>query len=49
MPSTRVGLENIQHRYAFFSDDEVKIIESDALFSVQLPLIPASTAAPVAL
>ncbi|MDX1942891.1 MAG: histidine kinase [Saprospiraceae bacterium] len=49
MSSTKVGLENIQHRYAFFSDNEVKIDESGAFFSVHLPLIPVSTAAPLAL
>lgn len=33
------GLENIQNRYKFFTEKEVKIINGDAQFSVYLPLL----------
>lgn len=39
MPSTRVGLENIKNRYAFFSDKKVEIYSNDQHFAVHLPLI----------
>ena len=39
MPSTKVGLENIRSRYAFFSDEKVRITTSEQYFSVSLPLI----------
>ncbi len=41
MPSTKVGLENIRNRYAFFSDKKVEINSTDNQFSVHLPLIPS--------
>ncbi len=46
MASTKVGLENIKDRYAFFSDKKVKIIESESHFTVRLPLICASVQQP---
>lgn len=39
MNSTRLGLQNIKNRYAFFTDKEVKIIEEEQYFKVCLPLI----------
>lgn len=39
MPSTKVGLENIRNRYAFFSSEPVEIRTNDALFRVSLPLL----------
>lgn len=39
MPSTKVGLENIKNRYAFFSDKKVEIQRTDKHFIVHLPLI----------
>ncbi len=41
MPSTRLGLQNIKNRYAFFSDEEVDVLETDDSFTVSLPLIAA--------
>ncbi len=41
MPSTRVGLENIRSRYAFFSDQKMTIAEDENYFTVTLPLIHA--------
>ncbi|MEZ4991145.1 MAG: histidine kinase [Saprospiraceae bacterium] len=37
--STRVGLQNIRNRYAFFTREEVKVEETDGYFQVSLPLI----------
>ncbi|MCB0586091.1 MAG: histidine kinase [Phaeodactylibacter sp.] len=39
MPSTKLGLQNIRNRYAFFSEEKVDVIESDGFFTVSLPLI----------
>ena len=39
IPSTKVGLQNIKNRYAYFSDQKVDIIESETHFTVSLPLI----------
>lgn len=39
MDSTQVGLENIRHRYSFYTQKEVSILESEAYFLVALPLI----------
>ncbi|MCB0569359.1 MAG: histidine kinase [Phaeodactylibacter sp.] len=44
MPSTRLGLQNIRNRYAFFSDEEVSVVETDECFTVSLPLIEAPVA-----
>lgn len=38
-PSTKVGLENIKNRFAFFSDRKVDIEQTEAYFIVRLPLI----------
>lgn len=43
-PSTGVGLENVRHRYAFFTDRNVVISETDDTFEVHLPLIEAPAA-----
>jgi len=40
--STKVGLTNIKSRYKLVNDTEVKIIETDEIFQVQLPLIKLS-------
>lgn len=39
MSSTKVGLQNIKNRYAYFSDEKVDIIETTDFFLVSLPLI----------
>lgn len=39
MPSTKVGLENIKSRYAFFSEEKVVIQKTKEFYSVRLPLI----------
>lgn len=46
--STKVGLQNIQNRYAFLSDRTVEIITSAKYFTVALPLIdiPEKSAIP---
>lgn len=40
-PSTKVGLENIRDRFAFFSDRLVQIEETGDYFTVRLPLVKA--------
>jgi two-component system LytT family sensor kinase len=40
MNGTKLGLDNIKNRYRFFSDLEVKILETDGYFTVVLPLLP---------
>ena len=42
LDSTRVGLDNIRSRYAFFTDDKVVISEDEANFTVRLPLLKVS-------
>lgn len=37
--STRVGLTNIRNRYKFLSQKEVKIVETDNVFLVSVPLL----------
>lgn len=37
--STQVGLQNIRHRYAFFTNEEVIIDDENGYFQVSLPLI----------
>ncbi len=39
MPSTKVGLENIRSRYAYFTEDQVEIIENETFFIVKIPLL----------
>ena len=39
MPSTNVGLQNIQNRYAFFSTQKVDVVADHDHFSVSLPLL----------
>ena len=39
MPSTRVGLENIRHRYTFYTNEEMEVIETSEYFLVALPLL----------
>ena len=39
MPSTKVGLQNIKNRYAFFTDEKVDINDDGPYFKVTLPLI----------
>lgn len=41
--STRVGLENIRSRYAFFSEEEVVITDEGGFFTVRLPLLKVSS------
>lgn len=43
-PSTGVGLENVRHRYAFFTDRKVVVSETEEAFEVHLPLIEAPAA-----
>ena len=40
--STKVGLENIQTRYGFFTDASVDIESTDAYFSVSIPILSIS-------
>ena len=37
--STRIGLENIKNRYAFYSNLPVKVIEDSTYFVVKIPLL----------
>lgn len=37
--SSQIGLENIQSRYAFFTDKKIEIIQNGKVFKVVLPLI----------
>jgi two-component system LytT family sensor kinase len=37
--SSKTGLDNIQARYSFFTEDKVEIIKDDKVFRVKLPLI----------
>ena len=39
MASTKLGLQNIKNRYAFFSEEKVDVIETKDFFTVSLPLI----------
>jgi hypothetical protein len=39
MHSTRLGLQNIKNRFAYFTNEEVIISEADGFFTVSLPLI----------
>lgn len=40
-PSTRVGLQNIRNRYAFFTPEPVEVIDDGQIFAVALPLLNA--------
>ncbi len=44
LPSTRLGLQNIQRRYHYLTDRPVEIVPTPAAFIVRLPLLPASAA-----
>ncbi len=39
MPSTKVGLENIRHRYSFYTNEKMEVIETSEYFLVALPLL----------
>lgn len=39
MPSTKVGLDNIRHRYSFYTNEEMEVIETSEYFLVALPLL----------
>lgn len=39
MPSTNVGLENVRHRYSFYTQRELEVIETKEFFLVALPLL----------
>jgi hypothetical protein len=39
MPSTKVGLENIRHRYSFYTPKKLEVKESSDYFLVVLPLL----------
>ncbi|MFY0591007.1 sensor histidine kinase [Roseivirga sp.] len=43
LPSTKVGLKNIEKRYALISDKSIEIINDGHRFSVSLPLLKDST------
>ena len=43
LPSTKVGLKNIEKRYALISDRSVEIVNDGYKFSVSLPLLKDST------
>jgi two-component system LytT family sensor kinase len=38
-PSTKTGLENIKSRYAFLTQQPIKIEKTETLFSVEIPLL----------
>ncbi|MCB0680711.1 MAG: histidine kinase [Saprospiraceae bacterium] len=38
-PSTRVGLDNIRHRYAFLTREEVEVLTTQQSFIVAIPLL----------
>jgi hypothetical protein len=40
---TKMGLENIKQRYAFISDNEVVIEETNKYFMVALPILDKNT------
>ena len=42
LPSTKIGLKNIEKRYALITKKAVKIVDNGNLFSVSLPLLKAS-------
>ena len=48
-PSTQTGIQNIRHRYQFYTSEQVEVIATRDTFTVALPLLPAATpqAAPV--
>lgn len=46
MPSTKVGLENIKSRYAFFSNERVIVESTPTFFTVSLPLLNFNAAEP---
>ena len=39
LPSTGIGLKNIQSRYQYFTDQEVEIIKTEKEFMVKIPLL----------
>ena len=39
MPSTQVGLDNIRHRYSFYTNQAMEVVETSAEFRVGLPLL----------
>ena len=43
LPSTKMGLKNIEKRYALISDRTVEIVNDDRQFSVTLPLLDKSS------
>ncbi len=38
--STGLGIQNIKNRYAFYTSQEVLVEEKEAVFSVEIPLLP---------
>ncbi len=47
MTSTKIGLENIKNRYAFFSANQVQVLAHEEVFEVRLPLIKSTASTPV--
>ncbi|MFH1120234.1 MAG: two-component regulator propeller domain-containing protein [Bacteroidota bacterium] len=45
-PSTGMGLQNIISRYRIFTKNEVKIVQTETLFSISLPMIFSKTKKP---
>lgn len=45
MPSTKVGLENIKHRYSFYTDQAMEVMETSDHFVVGLPLLKSAVLA----
>ncbi|WP_313263255.1 histidine kinase [Sphingobacterium sp.] len=39
-PSTGLGIKNIGQRYLHLSDKEIKILKTDDIFAIKLPIIP---------
>lgn len=48
LTSTKVGLQNIKNRYAFFSEKEVEINITETRFEVRLPLVEPAKAVALA-
>ncbi|MBK6347020.1 MAG: hypothetical protein IPF68_13990 [Bacteroidales bacterium] len=45
-PSTGMGLQNIRSRYKIFTSKEIRVAQTESLFSITLPLIFSKTKKP---
>jgi two-component system, LytTR family, sensor kinase len=44
VPSNKVGLENIQQRYALLGGENIKVSAENQVFRVAIPMLAAATA-----